>query len=67
MSDNLTVACKYVMRSNVTEWACVSFIQCVRSILLVYMPTRRHCGTRDSLVSVSDWSGAAPRQQQKRG
>ncbi|WKY06375.1 hypothetical protein Q1695_006515 [Nippostrongylus brasiliensis] len=23
MSDNLTVACKYVMRANVTEWACM--------------------------------------------
>lgn len=23
MADNLTVACKYVMRANVTEWACM--------------------------------------------
>uniref|UniRef100_A0A1I7X9S6 Protein kinase domain-containing protein n=1 Tax=Heterorhabditis bacteriophora TaxID=37862 RepID=A0A1I7X9S6_HETBA len=26
MADNMTVACKYVARTNVTEWACVSLV-----------------------------------------
>ena len=71
MSDNLTVACKYVMRSNVTEWACVSIFEssvttadlseCVyaRSICLVYCQRAATLGARDSRVSMCVPGGSA--------
>ncbi|ETN81802.1 kinase domain protein [Necator americanus] len=50
MSDNLTVACKYVMRSNVTEWACMDGRMVPLEIVLLM-----RCRGIPGVIQTIDW------------
>ncbi|CAJ0601903.1 unnamed protein product [Cylicocyclus nassatus] len=50
MCDNLTVACKYVMRSNVTEWACMDGRMVPLEIVLLM-----RCRGIPGVIQTIDW------------
>lgn len=50
MADNLTVACKYVMRANVTEWACMDGRMVPLEIVLLM-----RCRGIPGVIQTIDW------------